>query len=58
MLTRAAYMRQWQRDRRWRGQMETALARIVDLLERRPDDKALPELPPAILEAWKLSTDR
>ena len=55
-MTRAAYMRQWQRDRRWRGQVEGHFARIVELLERRPEGKPLPPIPPQILTAWKLST--
>ena len=57
-MTRAAYMRQWQRDRRWRGQVEGHLARIVELLERRPDGKSLPKIPSEILEAWQLIPTR
>ena len=55
-MTRNEYRKHWQRRHRWRGQVETALARIETLLAKRPPGKEgeLPDVPRPILTAWRL----
>ena len=55
-MTRRAYLNERQRAYRWRSQVETALARLEELLAKRPISKygELPEIPARILEHWNL----
>ena len=56
-MTRRAYLNERQQIYRWRSQLETALARVDELLAKRPTGENakygyLPALPDAIFDHW------